>query len=235
MGKPRWTVKRPDCETARTVLPDTVLVVDDEPLVLDVLASALRSKGFTVRTAGGLAEGLALVMAERWGCLLADKNLPDGSGLELIKAMRELQPDAACLVMTGYPNAESILQALRLGAVDYLEKPFPHLSIVQEKVRAAVDRQRLLAERADLHARVQALTAAHPAATPELLAQRAATEQVQAELDALNGQLDGLRFRHQRALTLLREARTTLDGTDEPARHALAAKVAALLDEFDRR
>lgn len=216
-------------------LPDTVLVVDDEPLVLDVLAEALKKKGFTVRTAGTFAAGLALLRAERFGCLLADKNLPDGSGLDLIRAMRETQPDAACLVMTGYPNAESILHALRLGAVDYLEKPFPHLAIVLEKVRTAMDHQRLLAERADLHERVKALAAAHPVGPPELLAQRAAAEKAQAEVDALSGQLDGVRFRLQRASTLLRDAKDGLEGGDAGARRALAERISALLAEFERR
>lgn len=217
------------------MLPDTVLVVDDEPLVLDVLAEALRKKGFPVRTAGTFAEGLARLKAERFGCLLADKNLPDGSGLELIRAMREAQPYVGCLVMTGYPNADSILQALRLGAVDYLEKPFPHLAIVLEKVRGAMEHQRLLAERADLHERVKALSAAQPTGAPELLAQRAAAEQAQAEVDALNGQLDGVRFRLQRATTLLRDAKDALEGGDGEARRGVAEKVAALLAEFERR
>ena len=217
------------------MLPDTVLVVDDEPLVLDVLAEALRKKGFPVRTAGTFAEGLARLKAERFGCLLADKNLPDGSGLDLIRAMREAQPYVACLVMTGYPNADSILQALRLGAVDYLEKPFPHLAIVLEKVRGAMEHQRLLAERADLHERVKALSAAQPAGAQELLAQRAAAEQAQAEVDALNGQLDGVRFRLQRATTLLREAKAALEGGDAEGRKGVAEKVTALLAEFERR
>lgn len=122
-----------------------MLVVDDEAIVLDVLTVALKKEGFSVFTAARLVEGTAMIHGQRFSCALIDKNLPDGSGLDLLRLIRQRQPDCTCLVMTAYPNAESILEALKLGAVDYLEKPFPHVSIIKEKVKAAVERQRRLA------------------------------------------------------------------------------------------
>ena len=195
--------------------PDSVLVVDDEAIVLDVLKVALKKAGFAVFTAARLVEGTALIHAQRFSCALIDKNLPDGSGLDLIRLIRQRQPDCTCLVMTAYPNADSILEALKLGAVDYLEKPFPHVSIIQEKVKAAVDRQRRLAS---LSSRVA-----------EMNALKAAAEAVVAEEPGLQSKYDALHFRHQRALALLREVKAGLEGNNVKG---LSQRVSALIDDL---
>jgi DNA-binding response OmpR family regulator len=207
---------RPRAETATTVQADSILVVDDEAIVLDVLKVALKKAGFTVFTATRMLEATALVHGQRFACALIDKNLPDGSGLELIKLIRQKQPECTCLVMTAYPNADSILEALKLGAVDYLEKPFPHVSIIQEKVKAAVDRQRRLAT---LSARVAEMHA------QQLLAEPGEEGQLQSRLDALQ-------FRYQRVLALLREVKSGLEGGDPAAARAVLGKVSALLEEL---
>lgn len=196
---------------------DSILVVDDEAIVLDVLKVALKKAGFTVFTATRMLEATALVHGQRFACALIDKNLPDGSGLELIKLIRQKQPECTCLVMTAYPNADSILEALKLGAVDYLEKPFPHVSIIQEKVKAAVDRQRRLAT---LSARVAEMHA-------QQLIGDAGSEDAQ-----LQSRLDALQFRYQRALALLREVKSGLEGGDPAAARAVLGKVSALLEEL---
>ena len=138
-----------------------------------------------------------MVHGQKFSCALIDKNLPDGSGLDLIRLIRQRQPDCTCLVMTAYPNADSILEALKLGAVDYLEKPFPHVTIIQEKVKAAVDRQRRLAS---LSSRVA-----------EMNALKAAADAVVAEEPNLQSKLDSVNFRHQRLLTMMREVKAGLE------------------------
>ncbi|MFO0594732.1 MAG: response regulator [Myxococcaceae bacterium] len=197
---------------------ESILVVDDEVIVLDVLKVALKKAGFAVFTATRVVDGLALAHGQKFACALIDKNLPDGSGLDLIKQVRAKQPDCTCLVMTAYPNAESILEALKLGAVDYLEKPFPHVSLIQEKVKAAVDRQRRLAA---LSARVA-----------EMHALKAATEAAQEQEVSLQSRVDTLQFRLQRCLALLREVRLAQDQGDAEAVKRLAPRIAALIDEF---
>ena len=198
--------------------PDSVLVVDDEAIVLDVLKVTLKKAGFAVFTAARLVDGTAMVHGQRFSCALIDKNLPDGSGLDLIRLIRQRQPDCTCLVMTAYPNADSILEALKLGAVDYLEKPFPHVSIIQEKVKAAVDRQRRLAA---LSSRVA-----------EMNALKAAADAVVAEEPGLQSRLDSLNFRHARALTMLREVKAGLESGNAAAVKGLLIRVTSLLDEL---
>lgn len=196
---------------------DSVLVVDDEAIVLDVLKVALKKAGFAVFTASRLVEGTAMVHGQRFSCALIDKNLPDGSGLDLIRLIRQRQPDCTCLVMTAYPNADSILEALKLGAVDYLEKPFPHVSIIQEKVKAAVDRQRRLAALSSRVAEMNALKAATAAVLEE---------------PGLQSKLDSINFRHQRALALLREVKAGLESGDAATVKTLLSRVTALLEEL---
>lgn len=134
-----------------------MLLIDDEPIVLDVLKIALEKKAFTVVTSGLIGEALRLLDTQPFGALLVDKNLPDGNGLDVIRIARSKQPFCACMMMTGYQNVTSILEALRLGAVDYLEKPFPQMSLVQEKIRSAIEYQNVLMERESLIHKVQEL------------------------------------------------------------------------------
>lgn len=199
---------------------DSILVVDDEAIVLDVLKVALKKAGFTVYTASRMVDGLALAKGQKFSCALIDKNLPDGSGLDLIKQIRAKHPDCTCLVMTAYPNADSILEALKLGAVDYLEKPFPHVSIIQEKVKAAVDRQRRLAA---LSARVA-----------EMHALKAATEAQATEEVTLQSKLDTAQYKFQRSLALLRDVKSGLESGDAATVKRLLDRVKALLDEFSK-
>ncbi|MBK7859583.1 MAG: response regulator [Archangiaceae bacterium] len=127
--------------------PTLVLVVDDEQSVIDVLTAAFKKHKLEVRGALSGDDALALLKRERFGCLVSDKNLPGLSGLQLIAEAKRLQPYCACLVMTGYPTAESVLEAMRLGATDYLEKPFPELGLVVQRVQTAMEQTRTGFER----------------------------------------------------------------------------------------
>lgn len=105
-----------------------------------------------------------------------------------------------------------------MGAVDYLEKPFPHVSIIQEKVKAAVDRQRRLAA---LSARVA-----------EMHALKAANEAQAQEEVTLQSKLDTANFKYQRALALLREVKSGLESGDAATVKRLAERVKALLEDL---
>jgi DNA-binding NtrC family response regulator len=127
-----------------------VLVVDDEPGVLAMLQKLLSLHNLEVSGVLTGQEALALLARERFGCLLVDKNLPDVSGLEVLRAARQRQPFCACLLMTGYPNTESVIEAMRLGAVDYLAKPFTELGLVAQRVLTTMAFARISFEREEL-------------------------------------------------------------------------------------
>jgi CheY-like chemotaxis protein len=140
-------------QTVTTTFSSSVLVIDDEPVVLDLFKRVLGERGLAIRTARSAEEAFALIEREGFGCVLADKNLPGTDGIEIVRRVRRVQPYCACIVMTAYASTESAVEALRLGAVDYIEKPFDDLDRVATRIDDALkamkdeyDRQVLLAK-----------------------------------------------------------------------------------------
>src|SRR5437016_578853 len=140
---------------ATASFPSSVLVIDDEPVVLDLFQRALAEKGLSIRTAKNADEALALLEREGFGCVLTDKNLPGLDGIEIVRRVRQSQPYCACIVMTGYASTGSAVEALRLGAVDYLEKPFHDLPRVVDRIEEAVRQMRVEYERRGPAARLR--------------------------------------------------------------------------------
>jgi CheY-like chemotaxis protein len=132
---------------ATAAFPSSVLVIDDEPVVLDLFQRVLGEKGLLIRTAQNADEALAILEREGFGCVLADKNLPGLDGIEIVRRVRQSQPWCACIVMTAYASTESAVEALRLGAVDYLEKPFEDLARVADRIDDAVKQMKAEYER----------------------------------------------------------------------------------------
>ena len=134
--------------------PSSVLVVDDEPVVLQLFSRVLSEKGLSTRTASSAAEALEMLAQGGIACVLADKNMPGMDGIEMIRHVREAQPHCACIIMTGYASTESAIEALRLGAVDYLQKPFEDLDVVAQRIDEAIRQVRGEFERSSVLARL---------------------------------------------------------------------------------
>jgi len=130
--------------------PASILIVDDEPVVRDMFEFLLANSGYQVNLAANAEEALESLENFDYNLLIVDKNLPGLSGLELMQRVRELRPQAEFIVITGYASYQSAVEALRLGALDYLEKPFEDIDLVRRKIDRAVERQRLLHENAVL-------------------------------------------------------------------------------------
>lgn len=119
-----------------------VLVVDDEPVIRDFLARLLGRDGeLVVVTAPTTADALEKLRDDRFDLLVADKNLPDVDGIELISRARALRPELEAVMITGYASAASLIAALAAGASDYLVKPFRDVAVVRAKIRAALERR----------------------------------------------------------------------------------------------
>jgi DNA-binding NtrC family response regulator len=102
----------------------SVLVVDDEPTTQEALGRYLQAEGYRVATAGSGQEALARIGEREFDAVVTDILMPGVSGLEVLERSRALNPRAAVILMTGHPSVETVLEALRKGACDYLEKPF---------------------------------------------------------------------------------------------------------------
>ncbi len=127
--------------------PADVLVVDDEKVVIQVLSRALKERGFAVTSADSGEAAVDLIEKSGFGCLVVDKNLPGIDGIEVVRRAKKAQPYCASIVITGYASTASAVEALRLGATDYLQKPFQDLDLVVEKVEKAIVHQRAKFER----------------------------------------------------------------------------------------
>jgi len=132
------------------ILGARVLFVDDEEAIRRLFETFLSTEGFDVRGASTLAESQDLVKTKWPEVVIVDKNLPDGSGLELLQTCREHHPNVEVIVLTGYPTLESAIDALRLGAFDYIIKPVLDLDLVSQKVRRALERRHLRAQSREL-------------------------------------------------------------------------------------
>jgi len=125
----------------------SVLVIDDEPVVLDLFQRVLTEKGLSTRLARNAEEALALLEREEFGCVLADKNLPGLNGIEVLRRVRQTQPYCACIIMTAYASTQSAVEALRIGAIDYIEKPFDDLEGIADRIDEAVKQMKVQYER----------------------------------------------------------------------------------------
>jgi two-component system, NtrC family, response regulator len=115
-----------------------VLLVDDARVVLKVVERALSAVGFTLSVADNAERALQLLGEEEFVCALVDRNLVSADGLELIKQIRERQPHCACVLMTAYPSVGSAVEALRIGVVDYIQKPSPDFDVIADRVQKAI-------------------------------------------------------------------------------------------------
>ena len=101
----------------------SLLLVDDDEVFRERLARALRARGHEVTTAGDHDAALALGRTQRFDFAVVDLRMPSGTGLALIEPLRALVPGLRVVVLTGYGSIASAVEALRLGAHDYLAKP----------------------------------------------------------------------------------------------------------------
>jgi signal transduction histidine kinase/DNA-binding response OmpR family regulator len=119
-----------------------VLVVDDEPSVVEVFREFLASQGYDLHVAQSGEEALQVIPSLRPDIVLTDINLPGVSGLEVMRFAKGRDPEVAVIVVTGYASASTAIDALRQGAYDYVTKPFD-LDEVHQIVERAIANRRL--------------------------------------------------------------------------------------------
>jgi DNA-binding response OmpR family regulator len=115
-----------------------VLVVDDEADFLATYERLLRRQGYDVLTAKSRAAGLAALAGEPLHLVISDLRLPDGDGLDVVRAARDAREPAPVLVVTGYPSDETRRAALAAGATTLLAKPFA-AAVLLAAIRSIVD------------------------------------------------------------------------------------------------
>ena len=116
--------------------PPRVLAVDDEEVVCESIARVLRGEGYVVETTTSSRQGLDLLRRQPFDLLLLDIRMPEMDGIELLKAARDIAPETEVLIVTGYATIETAVEAIKLGAFDYLEKPVSPPQLLVATARA---------------------------------------------------------------------------------------------------
>lgn len=124
----------------------TLLIIDDDDVVRASLAAYLDDSGFRVLQAPSGPQGVELFDAEHPDLVICDLRMPQMDGLELIRLISERQTDIPVIVVSGAGVMSDAVEALRLGAADYLIKPLEDLAMLEHSVRRALDRSRLRLE-----------------------------------------------------------------------------------------
>ncbi|HNX51389.1 MAG TPA: UDP-3-O-acyl-N-acetylglucosamine deacetylase [Thermoanaerobaculaceae bacterium] len=112
-------------------MKDLVLIVDDEPGILAILGQILGDEGYEVEATASGEEAISVYRKRRPVAVFLDVWLPDRDGLETLKALRELDPKAAVIMMSGHGQAATAVKSIKLGAHDYLEKPLAYERIME--------------------------------------------------------------------------------------------------------
>jgi DNA-binding response OmpR family regulator len=125
-----------------------ILVADDEESILDLLSRFLEKQGYQVDVANSVDTALAQLRENRYDVVLTDKNMPDLSGrteggMEIVRFVREQVPESEVIMITGYATIETAVEAMKLGAFDYIMKPIP-LNELKEKIERILEYRRFI-------------------------------------------------------------------------------------------
>lgn len=124
---------------------ETILVVEDMESLGQMLSQALQTEGYAVILAKDGREGIAKIREETMDLVVTDLKLPHKSGLDILHAVREQNPNLPVILMTAYGSIETAVKAVKEGAYDFLTKPFDPDSLILQ-IKKALDRQRLITE-----------------------------------------------------------------------------------------
>ncbi|MDP2167164.1 MAG: response regulator [Thermodesulfovibrionales bacterium] len=113
-----------------------ILVVDDEPVVINSCERVLKEKGYNVHSAMRGKDAMLMMKDNIYNLVLTDLKMPEMDGISLIEWIRQSRPDTGIVVITGYPSHQTIQESLNLGCIDYVSKPFTPVMLTDATSRA---------------------------------------------------------------------------------------------------
>jgi len=129
-------------------MEEKVLLVDDEKKFLEVMSERLTTRGVTVTTATSAAEALEQIEANLFDAVILDLKMPGMDGIEALKRMKAKRPELQIILLTGHATVEKGVEAIKLGAMDFVEKPVD-LKSLGEKIKQAKQKKMLIVDEAN--------------------------------------------------------------------------------------
>lgn len=127
-------------------MTEKILLVDDEQDFIDTLAERMRTRGMDVETSTSPGAALKRVEEESFDAVVLDLRMPEMDGLEALKILKEKRPELQVILLTGHATVEKGIEAMKLGAMDLMEKP-ADLSTLMEKIHKAQAEKMILVEK----------------------------------------------------------------------------------------
>ena len=124
-----------------------ILVADDDESLVMIIAEVLQEDGYQITTASSGEEALEHFRTTRFPLVITDIRMPGMSGIELLQAVKKISNDTEVIIITSHASVETTISALRLGAYDYLCKPFEQIELISAVVNRALDKIRLTKEK----------------------------------------------------------------------------------------
>ncbi|WDP88863.1 MAG: response regulator [Desulfobacter sp.] len=127
-------------------MSEKVLIVDDEREFIDALAERMTARGMDVTKSLSAVEALDKVKSKSFDVVVLDLQMPEIDGLETLKLLKEQKPDIQVILLTGHATVQKGIEAMKLGAMDLLEKP-ADLTVLTEKIHKAQAKKMILVEK----------------------------------------------------------------------------------------
>ncbi len=127
-------------------MTEKVLLVDDEKDFVEALGERMKNRGMNVTTTTSATDAIAKVTAETYDAVVLDLQMPEMDGLQVLKAIKEIKPEMQIILLTGYATVEKGIEAIKMGAMDLIEKP-ADIAIITEKIKKAQARKMILVEK----------------------------------------------------------------------------------------
>lgn len=157
---------------------EKILIVDDELLIRNFLSETLKRKHLDVTTAENGTKAIALLKENSYDMVITDMKMPDATGIDILKKVKELSPNTIVIVITAYGSIENAVEAMRLGALNYLVKPFSP-DTIEAIIEKAKEHISLVEENSYLR---QQVSGAKQGSTPLIIGESAAIKKIIDEI-----------------------------------------------------
>ena len=127
-------------------MKEKVLLVDDEKEFIETLAERMENRGMDVSATTSAIEALKMAEKESYDAIILDLKMPEMDGIEVLAALKEKNPELQVILLTGHATVQKGIEAMKLGAMDFLEKPFD-IKVLSEKIKKAQSQKMIIAEK----------------------------------------------------------------------------------------